>query len=127
MLSNFKENGKIVIADRDTTGFKETNYLNSQTRQEKQMVMLYEAPAWGPKRRKKPNVMPPGHDSHLDGMGHLCAQEDQTSRTEVQILKGLKSHLMTLFNINGSMQSKGDQSISLENKEAEFHFSLSLY
>lgn len=68
--------------------------------------------------------MLPGHDSHLNGMGHLCEQEDQTSRTEVQILKGLKSHLITLFNINGNTES-GDQSISLENKEAEFHFSLS--
>lgn len=45
MLSNFKENGKIVIADGDTTGFKETNYLNSRTGQEKQKVMLQEAPA----------------------------------------------------------------------------------
>lgn len=113
MLSNFKENGKIVSADGDTTGFKETNYLNSRTGQEKQMVMLHEAPAWGTKRRKKPKVMLPGHDSHLNGMGHLGEQEDQTNRTEVQILKGLKSHLMTLFNINGNTESKGDQSISV--------------
>lgn len=45
MLSNFKENGRIVSADGDTTGFKETNCLNSRTGQEKQTVMPHEAPA----------------------------------------------------------------------------------
>lgn len=45
MLNNVKENRKTVSANGNATGFKETNYLNSRTGQEKQMVMLHEAPA----------------------------------------------------------------------------------
>lgn len=65
--------------------------VKSLTGQEKKTVFLQEAPAQGKKKRKKKAyVMLQGHKTHLNGMDHLCEREDQRSRTEIKILKGLQ-------------------------------------
>lgn len=81
-------------------------------------------------RRKKSYVMLQGHEieTHLNGTDHVCEWENQKRRIEVKILKGLKSQFHEFIQYKWLIwNQKGNESISLEYGEVEFHFSLSLY
>lgn len=57
--------------------------------------------------------------------GIICEQEDQSSRTEDKILKGLKSQVHEFIQYKWEDNQKGDH--SMEKGQVEFHGSLSLY